>query len=219
MTIRWAVALLALAAMGQDRPPHQVSERSLERLRFDCASEIDRRDLTLFGNGTLRLRQGPPGIERMWLQELPRERLRGFLNRLAQPARSETPSENLTASGEWVERCVLELRLDGRPYERYEFDRYDTLTLDLQRTVAIARELADRVDTSRPAEGEEMLPGDYQARVGDVLRRADGTRYRVNGFTSDGSGVELIGIEQPLTLYVARTELASRFVALDSRER
>jgi hypothetical protein len=40
----------------------------------------------------------------------------------------------------------------------------------------------------------------------------------LNGFTSDGSGVELIGIEQPLTLYVPKTELASRFVALDSRQ-
>jgi hypothetical protein len=219
-----ALALLAtMPAPGQERPAGSsaepgISERSLERLRFDCASEIGRRDLTLFANGTLRLREGPPGIERMWLQELPPDRLRAYLNRLAEPARRETPPANTTASGEWVERCVLELRLEGRPYERYQFDRYDTLTLDLQRTAAIARELADRVDTSRPAEGDTVLPRGYQARVGDVLRHADGTRYRVNGFTSDGSGVELIGIEQPLTLYVPKTELASRFVALDSRQ-
>lgn len=195
----------------------QVSARSLERLRYDCASEIDRRDLTLFANGTLRLRQGTPGIERMWLGELGPERLQGYLNRLAEPRRQETPSSDFTASGEWVEHCVLELDLEGKPSERYEFDRFDTLTLDLQKTMLIAEELVARVDTNAPAEGEAFLPLDYQAEVGDVLRRADGNRFRVNGFTSDGSGVELVGIEQPVTIYLAKTELSSHFAAVEKR--
>jgi len=215
--------LLAIASGATDpagaaqRPesPHPISERSLERLRFDCASEIDRRDLTLFANGTVRLRQGHPGIERMWLQELGRERLQAYLNRLAEPLRNETPASDLTASGEWVEHCVVELQLEGRAAEHYEFDRFDTLSLDLQRTVVIANELVAWVDTSAPAEGESTLPLDYQAEPGDVLRRADGVRFRVNGFTADGNGVELVGIDYPVTIYLAKTELSSSFAAVE----
>ncbi|HVS63273.1 MAG TPA: hypothetical protein VMT85_07165 [Thermoanaerobaculia bacterium] len=200
----------------QDSQGPQVSERSLERLRYDCASEIDRRDLTLFANGTVRLRQGAPGIERMWLQELGRESLQAYLNRLAAPLRNETPPSDFTASGEWVERCVLELQLEGRQPERYEFDRFDTLSLDLQRTVVIAKELVEWVDRNAPAAGEAFLPLDYEASLGDVLRRPDGIRFRVNGFTVDGNGVELIGIEHPVTLYLAKTELSSYFAAVES---
>jgi hypothetical protein len=214
-----AIGVLLAAAAGsaqQDEPPHELSERSLERLRYDCANDIDRRDLTLFANGTLRLRQGPPGIERMWLRELGRESLRAYLNRLAEPLRHETPPSDFTASGEWVERCVLELHLEGRAPERYEFDRFDTLSLDLQRTLAIARELVESVDTGAPGEGEAFLPLDYEPRVGDVLRRPDGVRFRVNGFTSDGNGVELVGIEHPVTIYLAKIELSSHFAAIES---
>ena len=50
----------------------------------------------------------------------------------------------------------------------------------------------------------------------DVLRRPDGIRFRVNGFTADGSGVELVGIEHPVTIYLAKTELSSHFAAVES---
>lgn len=193
----------------------ELSNRSLERLRYDCASQIDRRDLTLFANGTLRLRKGPPGIERMWLTELGPDEVRAYLNRLGQPARDETPRSEFTVSGDWVERCVLELDLEDREPERYEFERFDSMTLDLQRTVRIAEELVTRVDTEAPAEGEAYLPLDYEVEVGDVLRRADGTRFRVNGFTADGDGVELQGVDQPVTIYLVKTELSSYFAAVE----
>jgi hypothetical protein len=89
----------------------------------------------------------------------------------------------------------------------------------LQRAVALAEELAARVDTSVPAEGTTRLPVGYRPEVGDELRRPDGAWFRVEGYTADGSGVELSGLEQPLVLYVVTADLAREFVELRRRER
>jgi hypothetical protein len=196
-----------------------VSDRSLERFRYDCRTEIDRRDVTLFGNGTLRLRQGEPGKESMWLLELAPEDRDGYLARLRGDNREEAERDSRTVSGEWVARCRLSIHLPGKYPEEYEVGRFDSLSLGLQRAVALGEELIDRVDTSAPPEGTTRLPVGYRPEVGDELRRPDGSWFRVDGYTADGSGVELSGIEEPLVLYIATANLGLEFVELRRRER
>jgi hypothetical protein len=61
------------------------------------------------------------------------------------------------------------------------------------------------------------MPAGYEPRPGDVLRRHDGELYEVITLTADRQGVELQGVEQPLTLFVARSELVGEFVELVRR--
>ena len=50
------------------------------------------------------------------------------------------------------------------------------------------------------------------------MRRADGELFEVVGFTSDGRGVELNDINQPVTIYVARADFRSVFVSQEERD-
>lgn len=204
---------------GRDGLLPDVSERSIERFRYDCRTEIDRRDVTLFANGTLRLRQGEPGNESMWLLELRPEERDGYLARLRGDNREEAEPDSRTVGGDWVARCRLSIHLPGKYPEEYEVGRFDSLSLSLQRAVALGEELVGRVDTSTPAEGTTRLPPDYRPEVGDELRRPDGSWFRVDGYTADGSGLELSGIEVPLVLYIATANLGLEFVELRRRER
>jgi hypothetical protein len=52
-----------------------------------------------------------------------------------------------------------------------------------------------------------------------VLKRTDAQLFEVISFTADNKGVELWGVDQPLTLYVLRAEMAREFVALVRRVR
>lgn len=188
--------------------------RSLVVLRYDCASDIGRRELTLFGNGTVRLFDGPPGEEEMELGELDPDALDGVLARLASEDLSEAPARYPGVEGDWVERCVLELPLrDGDGPASFRFSRYSSLPLELSRVVAVAEELV----AVAAGERGKGLPHDYAPRPGDVLRREDGARFKVVGFTSDEKGVELEGLDVPLTLYLAPDALADRFVEVVSR--
>jgi hypothetical protein len=112
-----------------------------------------------------------------------------------------------------VEHCTLRLDLDDRPHRLIAFSRYDSLALPLSRVIAVADQMAKST-----LEGSD-LPVSYHAHPGDVLRRADGVLFEVVGFTADKLGVELQGVEQPLTLYVRPEDLPSLFEALVSRRR
>lgn len=183
-------------------------------LRYDCASDIGRREVTLFANGTVRLVEGAPGEEEMDLGELDPVALDGALARLAEEDLSEAPAEYHGVDGEWVERCALELPLkEGRGPASFRFSRYASLPLELSRVVALAEELVAVAAGERGA----GLPRDYVPRAGDVLRREDGARFKVVGFTSDDRGVELEGLDVPLTVYLAPDALGDVFVEVVSR--
>lgn len=196
-----------------------VSDRSLERFRYDCRTDSHRRDVTLFANGTLRLRQGPPEAVAMWLVELLPEERDAYLARLAGDSRAEAEPDSRTVGGDWVERCELAIHLPGTLPETYELGRFDSVSLGLRRALAIAEELIARVDVSVPPEGTTRLPLAYQPEVGDEIRRADGEWFRVEGYTADGGGVELSALDQPIVLYVATANLGREFVELRRRER
>lgn len=209
-----AAALVALA-LAETAPP--ASLKSQIFLRYECRNDLGRREITLFGNGTVRLREGLKEDPLMTLGELSPAELDGFLARLRAEDLSEVPFETDNAlDGAWIETCRLELALPSTPARRYGFGRYDSLPLTLSRVVRIAEDLAAKVD---PRSREEHLPPGYDPRPGDVLKRVDGELFRIVGPTADKLGVELIGIKVPLTLYLPKGQLANEFVELVSRLR
>lgn len=195
--------------------------RSTVVLRYECTSELDRREVTLFANGTVRLWKGPPGEEEMHLGELDPVALEGFRTRLEAEDLSGLRSDYRDVEGDWIERCVLEFPQrraqasapGGAPW-RFRFSRYGTLPLTLSRVVRVVE------DVGAVAEGEPGpgLPSEYEPARGDVLERADGARFRVVTLTGEGKGVELRGVDSPLTVYIPLEELPGVFVELVSRK-
>ncbi|HSM50434.1 MAG TPA: hypothetical protein VLA75_03430 [Thermoanaerobaculia bacterium] len=207
------LALLLAAPPGGHPGAGDGLGRGDELLRLDCRSELARREVTLFGNGTARLRSGPVGAERLRLAELGPDERDALVDRLRECALAEADSPTLSVSGGWVEVCDLAVHLPGGEAESRRFGRYDSLPLALSRLRELALALADRVE----AEGRagEGLPQGYRPRIGDCLRRLDGRLFEVRGFTGDGKGVELEGIDQPLSVLVLVEELDREYGALE----
>ena len=216
---RWkwivAVALLCFLAAGTGAlaasAPAPVSPVSVELFRYRCRSEIGLQDVTLFGNGTLRLLQGPREQRRMRLLELGPDDLEDLRARLLELALEETATFGGDLEGEWIGQCLLELGLPEREPSRFRFHVFDTLSLELQRAVDLGRELIELVTIRADYLG---LPNGYEPKIGDFLRRADGELFEVVAYTGEGRGVELHGFEQPLAIYVAIADLRRVFVEL-----
>lgn len=212
-TILTALLLTGLPVRAED-------ERSTEILRQDCLTDTTRREVTLFANGTIRLRDGVIRHESMGLAELGPDELTAYLNRLAGEDLSQDRSPEQGVEGNWIERCELKLQIPGKPFQTYRFGHYDPLPLNLSRVVRIVRELEEKVLTLREAESKEELPVGYEPRPGDVLKRVgDGARFRIVAFTGDGKGVELEGIDVPLQMFVLKEQMRQSFMAVVSRGR
>ncbi len=190
--------------------------RSGEIVRRDCSNTLGHAEVTLFENGTLRLRQSQKGEEgRFELAELGPEELQGFVNRI----RNEDMSEvNLGGhpqmGGDLVEVCEIYLTLDQEEVSYYRFGRFDSLSLGLARLNGIIDDMLQYIEDNAPAVG---LPPGYEPKRGDVLARNDGVLFEVIGLTNDKRGVELIGIDQPLTIFMARESLRESFKSLEER--
>lgn len=218
ISVPWIVAVVGTVAGSAPDP------RSTEILRYDCRSEFRGRDITLFANGTVRLREGrlregrweDPALS---LDELPPEAVAENLRVLRsvygrrEVDRIQQPVER-SLTGVWVEECEIYLALPEveKPL-RYEFTSYDIPPLQISRIIHIAEELAKYV---RPTELGERLPKNYVPQFGDVLRSPQGIRFQVLRLTVDQRGVELQGIEQPLRIYVALEDLEEAFVAVET---
>ena len=209
---RAASLLIGLLAVGTITPAIE-DRRSRELLSYECRNDLGRRQLTLFANGTVRVRDGLFSDERMKLGEIPPDVLDGYIRRLEKEDLSEAESTGMSPQGEWVERCRLILQRRDRASEEFEFSYYDALPLALSRVVRLADELEQY---TMPIEGFD-LPLSYEPRPGDVLRRSDDVLFEVIGFTSDNLGIELQGVEQPITIYISVGDLRPMFVKLESR--
>lgn len=191
-----------------------VDPRSLELVRFDCTTGVVRSEMTLFGNGTLRLREGDVGEEEMQLAELAPDVLEAYQRRLQDESLGNSLAPPKRIEGMWTEQCELTLDIPDGPVGSVTIGTFDSMSLPLSRVVAIAREL---VTLARAETRVAGIPTDYVPLRGDVLIHHDGTRYRVHGWTSDGTGVELLGIEQPIALYLLIESLDEQFLGLEER--
>jgi len=218
------VALLALTpapSLGQVEVQSGVQNlgagrdlRSWELLDLDCASDLGYHRMTLFANGTVRLKVRDEEADRMKLRELNPDELTGYLNRLRGEDLSESESSARSTSGSWVEVCELTLELEDGRLQDFRFGRFDSVDLALSHIVQIAGEI------TAWAEKEVVVtdfPKDYRPKPGDVLKRKDGILFEVVALTSDKRGVELRGLEQPLVIYVLGEELIGEFVAVVER--
>ena len=210
-----ALCLVALALRpwtgAAQSEEEKVDARSHELFRRECLTESSRQDLTLFGNGTLRLREGPRSNQRMILAELTPPEMKGVRRRLEEENLSSSWSRDSGLRGIAVETCRLAVQLEGEDRVVYYYSRFQSRSLTLSRVVNLADELVGLAVERTPG---ESLPRDYVAEPGDVLRRGDGVLFEVVGFTSDGKGVELIGVDQPLLIYVERDALHGEFAAI-----
>jgi hypothetical protein len=108
---RLVAALAGLAIAGAVSAAAQPipTGRGDVLLRRDCRSAIAREEVTLFGNGTVRLRSGPLGEERMVLVEVTRDEVESLVAALRAEDFAEAGAGSAGPEGDWVERCVLEL--------------------------------------------------------------------------------------------------------------
>lgn len=198
--------------------PGAAEDRALERLRYTCENELGRRDITLFANGTVRLREGPWDAQRMSLTELSPEEL-GSQLRLLKEVRAESEEPRLTmpgsmVSGPWVERCEVRLELPGEVRVKLEFSQYEVPPLWVARAVVIAEQLAEKV---RPLDPIDRLPVDYRPRPRDLLENKQGERFVVIGLTTDDKGVELEAVDAPLRSFHLLEELPQEFILVGRR--
>ena len=99
----------------------------------------------------------------------------------------------------------------------YRFTRIVALPLALGRLLTVVDDLSSLAEErQRLATG--LLPS-YRPRVGDVLIKADGSRYRIVRVTAERGGVEILGLESPLVLYLPKEGVRGEFVAIESRRR
>ena len=105
-------ALLLLAT-----PAARADDRSTEVLRYDCVTDLARREMTLFANGTIRLRKGQIGNEWMGLAELSPDKMQAFLNRLSGEdlCGREEPREGARGGLDRAVRAAPAAPREGRP--------------------------------------------------------------------------------------------------------
>lgn len=218
--LRLVLCLLAALPASAQEPKDMAEEvsrddRTVEIFRYTCGNTLGRREVTLFANGTVRLREGEIGKEALGLFELKPEQLQGALHRIQEPDLSEVEHRDKSVEGDWIDRCELLLQRPGESLRIYRFGRFDSLPLNLSHIVHVAEDLGGKVRDLKKTEDE--LPPDYEPRPGDVLRRSDGQLYRIITFTSDKRGVELEGVDTPITLIVLRDRMRREFVELVER--
>ncbi|MEM8929823.1 MAG: hypothetical protein AAGE94_01540 [Acidobacteriota bacterium] len=215
----WLLLLaLPIAAPVESDEAHR-DERSVERFTWECHNEIGRREVTLFANGTVRLRSGPWHAMGLGLAELDRQGLAETLRELDLIRRSPSfPDADAiqpwsgALAGPGSEQCRIHLELPGQAAIDFDVSIYDATPHALARLKILADGLATM---TREVETIEYLPKTYEPRPDDVLRTASGALYRVIGLTSDRRGVELERLDQPLRVFHAVQALGDLFVAVE----
>ncbi len=193
-----------------------ADDRSTVRFEYVCKSDLGGRDVTLFANGTVRLREGLWEHRELYLDELLPEELASALRRLDDihrgADRRSTSLPTAVVTGRWVESCEIRLALPEAEEWSYRFSNYEVRPLELASLIQVAEDLAEN---TQPLTVRDRMPAGYRPRSGDVLRTAEGERFRVMGLTTDGRGVELQGLDSPLLIFVALDALGEAFAALE----
>lgn len=212
--LAFSCCLGVAASEAPRKAAESVDDRTRELVRRDCSTGLGRNEVTLFANGTIRMREWAGEEMELRLAELGRDEVDAYIRRFQAVDFTESQNRPSGVTGEWIERCDLRLALVGEKERTFRYGRLDTLDLAFASLLRIVDELAATV-ADRAAAGE--LPADYAPRQGDLLARPDGVEFEVMGFTADGNGVELRGRLDPLTFYIPRSDLPKHFNRLVRR--
>lgn len=150
------------------------------------------------------------------LAELYPEELTAFKHRFREIDLSEAEDRTRGPSGEFVEQCLLKLAQDLGAEREFRFVRMAALDLALNRVLVVIDDVV-RLATER-ARRTVGLAG-YEPRIGDVLAKENGNRYRIERWTGDGKGAEIAGLDDPLVLYMGRDEVRYEFTEIVRRRR
>jgi len=204
MTGLTATLLLALVTLAAEDPRSQVV------LGQECGNEYTRRELTLFANGTLRLRDGVGATRTMRLAELGQAEFQAYLRRFQEILFDDLAPSSSGLTGDWVETCELTLELPGAEVMRFEYGRFDSLSHGLRLVVLVVDDLLVEMERYGP-EGR-VRTRELELKIGDrLVRRRDGSRFEVLGFTMEGTGVELLGFDQPITIIMLEDQVQMEF--------
>ncbi len=216
----WSAVAAGQGIAGDAGDRLDFSLRTHETFRLDCTANELSSSVVLFGNGTVRLRERGGETDGLRLAELYPEELTAFLNRLREVDLSETPDRIYGPSGEMLEQCLLRLRLDvtpGAPAREVRFPKMAAMDLALHQVLRVIDDVVLLAsERERSARG---LPAEYEPRVGDVLVKENGDRFRIDRWTADGKGAEISGFESPLVLYIARDKIRFEFHEIERRGR
>lgn len=214
------VSMILAVFPGVTSEAARADDRSTELFLYRCSNQLGRRDVTLFANGTVRLRQGLWEDQQLYLDELLPEQLSSYIARFRRIQKTadalQTQFPGSAPQGDWVEQCEIRLALPDAPAEEWEFSTYQVTPLVVSNLVQLAEDLASY---TKPPAAPDRVPGDYEPRRGDILRAFEGGRFRVLGLTTDRRAVELEGLDSPLRIYVSVDEIGTTFQALDERGR
>jgi hypothetical protein len=195
------------------------SEDPRSRVVLDqtCENDFSRRQVTLFANGTLRRLVGEGATREMRLAELGPAEYEAFMARLGHLRFDDLAHRSAGMGGDWVESCRLELALPHREKKTFEYGPYDTVSPGLRQILLIFDDLM--LEIARVGPDAPRVRG-FEVEVRDrVIRRRDGARFEVIGFTLEGNGIELQGLDQPVTIFVVKSEIQLEFDLLTGNER
>jgi len=217
-----AILLVPRPALAQgSRSDHRtVDPRSQEILRYECKNELGRRDITLFGNGTIRVRDGHWDDQSLELDELGPDELQEVIDAL-ESVDIDSPAPPPSLNGRWSRDCRVRLALPGKKPWEITYSAWALPPVAVSRVIQVAEDLAAHV---QPAVRVDHLPKNYEPRAGDYLRDRDGKVWMVLRYTTDRRGLELQGRDEPLRIFVALDQLDETFSDLvrdprDQRQR
>ena len=199
--IKIAVLLVLTSwLVGTDQDP-----RSQVVLESDCMTEASRRQITLFANGTVRMRDGLGATRTMRLVELGDVELRAYQNRLRDIRFDDLAPHSSGMEGSLVERCKVEVAPPESETLLFEYGQFDTIPLGLKHVLLLIEDLVVEFESVREAAAR---PRGYEAKIGYIVtRRHDGARFEIRSFTLEGYGVELEGLDQPITIYLSKGDI------------
>lgn len=194
--------------------PTSEDPRSQVVLEQICSNDFTRRELTLFANGTLRQRDGEGATRTMRLAELGQVEYDAYLRRFAEIRFEDLAPASSGLEGEWVETCRLELELPGAELQAFDYGRFDSVPHGLRLVLLVVDDLLLEIERRGP--GGAARERELDLEVGDrLVRRRDGALFEVLGFTMEGTGVELQGIDQPVTVIMLEDQVQLEFDAAE----
>lgn len=199
--------------------PKVAEPRSWDVFQHLCSNPLGSRELTLFLDGTIRLRVRDQEGGEVRLGDLDEEglarvyaTLRSTQAGIGREGKEWTasPSQGRGFSGEFLQDCEVRLRLPNLEQKSFRFSPMEITPLWLGQLRQLAEDLAERTEPMV----HRALPRSYQPRYGDLLRRRDGVIFRYVGATSDHKAWIMEQVGQPITTYFAVEDLDEIFVAV-----